>query len=567
MGLFHSSLFLCVDHPLLKHRPKLVSFYSHQPEVPEGAWPPVKKTQYVNLALIRTGQDIDFTKEYLRETIRGSIDDIMKDKDDIKYDEVLAELSEGARLLFEGRPGCGKTTMMNKVSQDWARGAIPALCSSLLFLVHLRRFGGRSDVKLEDIIRSTTMDFSDEEVGKICEYIEKNGGKGVVFALDGLDEYCPKKRKETLIHQLIQGARLPNSIVIVASRPAASQKYRRNATKCIEVLGFLKQQIYEYINSYFTGNDNAIKGLRMYLSDHPNVMHMCYLPLHVAMITYLYDIEGTSLPQTETEIYRHFTLFTLLRSIFKRNNPHFEEPPRELVFESFDELSPEDKAVFDVILKFAYEATVVKPQQVFSPEDVKNIQNSDTGNDESTLGLIVADRYFVKLGLKEIFTFLHLTFQEFLAACHIARCDVTEQQSIIADYGRNKKLHVVWKFYCGMTKFIDEKRIKNFEFLFSQTSNSLFHIHCAHESQQKHICAYVVQKLGGSIELKHETLNPADCTALAYVMLNSTTPTTKLALTSCTIGPEGFSAIVKEIMDKSLPIKTLRYIRPHKNYM
>ena len=102
----------------------MVSFYSHQPEVPEGAWPPVKKTQYINLALIKIEQMVDFSKEYLRDTIRGSIDDIMKDKDDIKYNEVFAELNDGARLLFEGRPGCGKTTMMNKVSQDWARGAI-----------------------------------------------------------------------------------------------------------------------------------------------------------------------------------------------------------------------------------------------------------------------------------------------------------------------------------------------------------------------------------------------------------------------------------------------------------
>ena len=78
------------------------------------------------------------TKEFLRQTIHGSVDDIMKDKDDIKYDEVFTEVEEGARLVFEGRPGCGKTTMMNKVSQDWANGKIFA--SSLLFLVHLRRF-------------------------------------------------------------------------------------------------------------------------------------------------------------------------------------------------------------------------------------------------------------------------------------------------------------------------------------------------------------------------------------------------------------------------------------------
>ena len=196
------SLDVAVDNLLIKHRPKLAAFYSHQPEVPEGTWPPVKKTQYINLALIRTEQAIDFNKEFLRQTIRGSIDDIMKDKDDIKYDEVFTEVEEGVRLVFEGRPGCGKTTMMNKVSQDWANWKI--FSSSLLFLVHLRRLENQSDIDLEMVLRSTPVAFTEYEFQQICTQIEGNQGKGVVFALDGLDEYCPEKKKykSTFIHKL-----------------------------------------------------------------------------------------------------------------------------------------------------------------------------------------------------------------------------------------------------------------------------------------------------------------------------------------------------------------------------
>ena len=65
----------------MRHRPKLAASYSHQPEVPESAWPPVKKTQYINLALIRTEQA---SKEYSCQTICG---DIMKDK----YDDVFTD--------------------------------------------------------------------------------------------------------------------------------------------------------------------------------------------------------------------------------------------------------------------------------------------------------------------------------------------------------------------------------------------------------------------------------------------------------------------------------------------
>ena len=356
---FHSAG-SAIENPLMEHKPKLAAYYSHQPEVPEGTWPPVKKTQYINLALINTKQTVDFSKELIRQTIRGSIDDIMKDKDDIEYDEVFTEVEEGARLVFEGRPGCGKTTMMNKVSQDWAKWKI--FMSSLLFLVHLRIFGNQPDITLEMLLRSTPVEFTDEEFQDLCTQIKTSQGKGIVFALDGLDEYCPDKKKYrlTFVHKLIKGEVLPKSIVIVASRPAASQKYRRDATRCIEVLGFLTQQIYEYINSYYVGDDEKVLGLRTYLEHHPNVMHMCYLPLHMAMVAYLYGIEGASLPQTETEIYNHFTLSTLLRSIRKRQGMEADE-----VFglSSFDELPSDDREIFDLILELAFRATVVQPRQ------------------------------------------------------------------------------------------------------------------------------------------------------------------------------------------------------------
>ena len=560
------SIDLAKINPLMKHRPKLAAFYSHQPEVPEGTWPPVKRTQYINLALIRTEQAIDFNKEFLRQTIRGSVDDIMKDKDDIKYDEVFTEVKEGARLVFEGRPGCGKTTMMNKVSQDWAKWRI--FSSSLLFLVHLRRLENRSDVDLETILSSTPVEFSNEEFQEICTQIKGNQGRGVVFALDGLDEYCPEKkeRRTTFIYKLIKGEVLPKSIVIVASRPAATQKYRRNATKCIEVLGFLKDQIFEYIDSYFNGNKNRnslVDGLRTYLEHHPNVMHMCYLPLHMAMVTYLYQVEGASLPQTETEIYHHFTLSTLLRSIRKRGEMEVDDE-ENFCFSSFDDLLPEDKDIFDCILELAYQATVVRPQQVFSAKDVRKItnrQSNNSENNENSLGLVVVDKYFVRYGLKEIYTFLHLTFQEYLSACHIVRLSPQVQEEIILKYGGDKKLGVVWKFYCGMTQFSEEQKMCSFEQLFEKTKyDILLQLHCAHESQQDNLCTHTIKSYDTKIGLNSSSLNPADFTALGYILTHSNEPPTELAITSCNIGPEGLSALAKAIGISSLSLRTIRFV-------
>ena len=298
-----------------------------------------------------------FGKDYVRQTVRGSIDDIIKDKDEIKNKDAFNELDDGARVVVEGRPGCGKTTLMHKLSQDWEKGEV--LTSSLLFLVHLRRFSNRSDIKLSEILQAAAPDFTDDDLRQMCKYIEENGGRGVAFALDGLDEYSPKS--SNFVFSLIEGERLTNSVVIVASRPAATQRFHKCASKHIEVLGFLEPQIREYINNYFVHCQDKAQSLLDYLRLHLNIMHMCYLPLHVAMVTHLYEVEGDDLPQTETEIYRHFTLSTLIRS-YRKRCPNLNDP---FCIQDFNQLSPSDKLVFDMVLNLAFNATV-KSQQVFS---------------------------------------------------------------------------------------------------------------------------------------------------------------------------------------------------------
>ena len=117
------------------------------------------------------------------------------------------------------------------------------------------------------------------------------------------------------IFKLIKKEKLPRSVVIVASRPAAVARFRSIATKQIEVIGFLNDQISDYIKEYNFSVKSKCGELHKYLHEHPNVHHMCYLPIHVAMVCYLFDNLDVDLPQIETEIYETFTLHTLLRSI------------------------------------------------------------------------------------------------------------------------------------------------------------------------------------------------------------------------------------------------------------
>ena len=506
---------------------------------------------------------MNFGKDYVRQTVRGSIDDIFKDKEEISYEDAFNKHDDRSQIviILEGRPGCGKTTLMHKLSQDWEKDLI--LNSCLFFLVHLRRFSNRSDIQLPDVLQAAAPDFTESDIEQICRLIKESGGRGAVFAFDGLDEYSPKA--DNFVYSLIEGRQLTNAIVIVASRPAATQRFRSNASKHVEVLGFLEPQIHEYINNYFSRCPDKAQGLLDYLKLHLNIMHMCYLPLHVAMVTYLYEIEGANLPQTETEIYHHFTLSTLIRSSRKRCPNFISCEP--FIIDNFDQLSPEDKVVFNIVLTLAFNSTV-KSRQVFSLQDLRKYipeRSPSCGDDESTLGLIVVDRYFVKYGLNEIYTFIHLTLQEYLSSVYIANQSDEEQKRIISSHGSNRRLAEVWKFYCGSRKCSPE----NFKLLLSKTKTTvkkyqmqsrLLHLHCCHESQQEWTCTQVVNTYDSCIKLSKQSLTPSDMTALGYVMSHSVTPVKMLVISSCYVGPEGLTALAMELKEKPPVLEVLRYI-------
>lgn len=102
---------------------KVKSIYLKQPDIPQDDWPPVRKSQYINLALLKSAAMKD--DQYSRFTVRGSVDDILKDKDELLFDDVFVDADMGHRILFEGRPGSGKTTLMHRISKKWGKRTNP----------------------------------------------------------------------------------------------------------------------------------------------------------------------------------------------------------------------------------------------------------------------------------------------------------------------------------------------------------------------------------------------------------------------------------------------------------
>ena len=526
----------------------LVDRYRAKPEIPEDSWPPRSSNTYINLALIRQG-NIEKAGEYARNTIQGDMDDILENKDSIEYEDVFTDLESGTRLLVEGRPGSGKTTLVHKFSQDWGRGNCKLQLKNvrLLFLVHLRGFFNDPGITLRDIVQCYYTNECKHMVDEIMQLSVDHNGDGLCFILDGLDEYNPEPQRNSFIFQLIKRELLPKAVVIVASRPAATAKLRKVATKQVEVIGFLKEQISQYVEKYAFSEDVMSGNLLKYLNQHPNVHHMCYLPIHAAMVCYLFDEMGSQLPRTETEMYKQFTNHTLLRTLTRyRDEIDFLESPGEL--------SKQDYEVFLKICELAFEKTL-SSKQVMKKSEVRNFFGDISSGNES-MGLITVDCMAKICGFDKLYTFLHLTFQEFLAAYHISKLEEEKQLKVINDCCGKKHMGVVWKFYCGLVDFDrQEQKLK-----IMSEKDDVFNVHCAFESQQTVTCNYVVRAAeSGTLAFKNHFLTPSDMTAIGYVIKNSECPVEKVVLDKCKMGQEGVGALMEEAGYKILSVKALSF--------
>ena len=522
--------------------------YSRLDELPKDSWPPVAATKFINLALIIKNKSDSNMYDY---TVQGDIDDVIEAKEKIEYLEVFGKYESGALVLIEGRPGSGKTTLMHKVTRDWAVKKDVLVGAKLVVLIPLRLFCLSNDIELSDIVKHYIT--SDTKRKMVETHMEKFSGQGVCFLVDGLDEYQLRDDKSTTIYKLLRKRLLPNSMVIVASRPIGSAKLRRNSrvTKRVEVLGFSKADVLSYIGKYTFEDVGLTSKLETYLSVHNNVLHMCYLPVHTAMICYLYSQLGDDIPQTETKIYENFTLLTIVRKLRR------EDDDMHIGFESLSELHSDDKVSFDKICELAFKMTI-DSKQAISQKDT-NVLLSSGSSDGPSLGLVTIDCTAKLLNIEEFYTYHHLTFQEYLAAVHIAGLDEDQQLEVIEKYKDMPELLIVWRFFCGIVEF-SNRNSQVEELLSSVVMDTTSKVLCGLESQQQVVCDCILQS--NTLFFKDHIFSTSDFLGISYVISHSVNVLTTLELDECKLDEEGVSLLVEQLTSDHF--KTVKYLGYHR---
>ena len=543
--------------------------------VREEQWPPVIREKLINLQLVEADK---------REGFRGGLPQHGTGGDKSKRTPILYDdmfrVEEGKKpvrkVLIEGNGGMGKTTLCTMLSEGWAENNMLVQFDYVL-LLPLREQSVAKAGSLPDLFK--LLHSSESIRTSLVKELEESEGERVLIIADGWDELEEARRSEkSFLYGLLFGDVLPFASVLLTSRPSASAPLHNlpSVDRLVEVVGFNEEDIKQYIESEFEKCPAKASGLIEQLDNNPLIQNVCTVPLNCAITCNLWHTLNQELPSTLTELYTQIIFYVILRDIKKK----FPDFPIGLSLNNFDSIPPQLEPYWWLTCKFAFEA-LSNDQLVFTEEELASFFSDGLDSSQKFLcfGLLQSARSLLPVGYGLSFHFLHLTFQEYLAALHLVTLPTEEQLEVVRTHGTSSRFAMVWRFFFGLGSkkqgscigqvskkvvCLDENVVDTLlqlsdggSITLSLSAAKLVQCHCALEAKNDVVSSKVAKNIDG--QFGYSVNAPNDCVAVLHVLSHTShCHSVRINLSGCGLSDKLLKRLTDILSSASGELKVVR---------
>ena len=388
-----------------------------------------KPNHFIDLAIVLKERETDkMKKDHTLKKLHGEVDSLKQNRISLNISDIGKIGQRNAKhILIEGAPGAGKTTLAWHLCRLWGSGKLLQHWS-VVIMIQIRHPRFQNATTLHDLIYHPKSDVRQA----VVNHMEKTNGKGFLLIFEGYDELNEKQSSQDGIFlKLLRGDELPAVSIMVTSRWMTNERIPENFRdhpdlQHIEILGFEKKDISEYINKSCIDKPQQLKSFNLYLDSHPFVRSAMGNPFHCAVITELYVLHWEQgnrafAPKTLTEMYTHLVIAFVSWELSMPNSTEFSDLLKA------KHLTDLPQTIFQELLILGKLAADGIQQQMYIFDSVPSLRLQ--GFLQKVSDIYSSDE-------QASYSFLHLTVQEYFAALYWS------QNPSTLDINRNSELWV-----------------------------------------------------------------------------------------------------------------------------
>ncbi|KAL1280827.1 hypothetical protein QQF64_015427 [Cirrhinus molitorella] len=440
-------------------------------------------------------------------------------------------------VILQGNSGNGKTLTVQKIMMDWASDKLYKERFDIVFHLkckEINRIPGRKS--LVEIL-SYSCCLTSDEISQILQHSSEK----VLFIIDGFDELkltqdiydmsphtdvIQKASAEVTLCALLRGHILPESFLLVTTRSTATDKLNqllRGPKNFTEIMGFSEKGVEEYFQKFFQ-NDELFRRAYAFVKTNENLFTTCSIPVICWIICttiqerFRSGADVTSGLETTTSIYVDF-VSTLLEHHCQGLSQSVS-----ILLRSLGQLAERGMLEQQVLLN---ENTVY-----------------ETISDPAANPFLCKFLFKRRIHQEIMFSFMHLSFQEFFTALYYVILDEKEFQrkltQLISNNNRDSVIHppdfaavvqfvfgllnkdvrhTLWKKYGLFVHPNTQTLLK--EWILKELQSDIYHyralfiLHCLYELHEEDFVIKAM-KSWNRINAYGAVIRRTDCWALLY---------------------------------------------------